>query len=94
MIDLAKFMGRLIMPQSAAEALLTHGTLRLLRLTAAMRRYFDDLGIKPKNVFPQGSVRRGPLGREARRAAVRCRRAGFAPPAATFVSATKPSDPR
>ena len=54
MIDLAKFMGRLIMPQSAAKALLTHGALRLLRLTAAMRRYFDDLGIKPKNVFPKG----------------------------------------
>jgi 3-(3-hydroxy-phenyl)propionate hydroxylase len=53
-IDLAKFMGRLIMPQSAARALLTHGTLRLMRLTAAMRRYFDDLGIKPKNVFPRG----------------------------------------
>ena len=54
MIDLAKFMGRLIMPQSAAKALLTHGTLRLTRLTAAMRRYFDDLGIKPKNVFRRG----------------------------------------
>ncbi len=54
MIDLAKFMGRLIMPRSAAVALLTHGTLRLLRLTAAMRRYFDDLGIKPKNVFQRG----------------------------------------
>ena len=54
MIDLAKFMGRLIMPQSAAVALLTHGALRLMRLTAAMRRYFDDLGIKPKNVFPRG----------------------------------------
>ncbi len=39
MIDLAKFMGRLIMPRSAAVALLTHGTLRLMRLTAAMRRY-------------------------------------------------------
>jgi len=54
MIDLAKFMGRLIMPQSAVMALITHGTLRLMRLTAAMRRYFDDLGIKPKNVFPRG----------------------------------------
>ena len=29
MIDMAKFMGRLIMPQSAAAALLTHGALRL-----------------------------------------------------------------
>ena len=47
-------MGRLIMPQSLPRALLTHGTMRLLRLTAAMRRYFDDQGIKPKNVFPRG----------------------------------------
>ncbi|RBP18369.1 3-(3-hydroxy-phenyl)propionate hydroxylase [Roseiarcus fermentans] len=54
MIDLAKLMGRVIMPRSAAVALLTHGLLRLTRLTAAMRRYVDDLGIKPKNVFPRG----------------------------------------
>jgi 3-(3-hydroxy-phenyl)propionate hydroxylase len=54
MIDLAKFMGRLIMPRSAGVALSIHGALRLLRLTAAIRRYFDDLGIKPKNVFPRG----------------------------------------
>jgi 3-(3-hydroxy-phenyl)propionate hydroxylase len=62
MIELAKFMGRLIMPQSAARALLTHGTLRLMRLTAAMRRYFDDLGIKPKNVFAHGLFVRGRSG--------------------------------
>ncbi len=54
MIEMAKFMGRLIMPQSAAAALLTHGALRLTRLTAAMRRHFDELGIKPKNVFARG----------------------------------------
>ncbi len=54
MIEMAKFMGRLIMPQSAAAALLTHGALRLTRLTAAMRRYFDELGIKPKNLFTRG----------------------------------------
>ena len=62
MIDLAKFMGRLIMPQSASVALITHGTLRLMRLTAAMRRYFDDLGIKPKNVFRRGLFVRGGSG--------------------------------
>src|SRR5271166_3657422 len=54
MIDLAKLMGRLVMPRSATVALLTHGFMRLLRLTAAMRRYFDELGIKPKNVFARG----------------------------------------
>ena len=67
MIDLAKFMGRLIMPRSAAVALLTHGTLRLLRLTAAMRRYFDDLGIKPKNVFARGLFAPGRSGSKLRR---------------------------
>ena len=67
MIDLAKFMGRLIMPQSAAVALLTHGTLRLMRLTAAMRRHFDDLGIKPKNVFPRGLFVPGRSGSKLRR---------------------------
>ena len=54
MIDLAKFMGRLIMPQSAVKAFLIHGLMRLLRLTPAMRRYFDDLGVKPKNAFAKG----------------------------------------
>ena len=41
------------MPRSAAVALVIHGTLHLLRLTAAMRRYFDYLGIV-QNVFPRG----------------------------------------
>jgi 3-(3-hydroxy-phenyl)propionate hydroxylase len=54
MIDLARLMGKLIMPRSAPIALLTHGLLRLLRLAPPLRRYFDDLGIKPKNVFPKG----------------------------------------
>jgi 3-(3-hydroxy-phenyl)propionate hydroxylase len=54
MIDLARFLGRLIMPQSAAKAFLIHGLMRLLRLTPAMRRYFDDLGVKPKNAFAKG----------------------------------------
>ncbi|MGP0061135.1 MAG: bifunctional 3-(3-hydroxy-phenyl)propionate/3-hydroxycinnamic acid hydroxylase [Beijerinckiaceae bacterium] len=54
MIDLAKFMGRLIMPRSPVKAFLIHGLMRLLRLTPSMRRYFDDLGIKPKNAFAKG----------------------------------------
>ncbi len=67
MIDLAKFMGRLIMPQSALVAFLTHGMLRLTRLTPAMRRYFDDLGIKPKNVFPRGLFVSGRSGSKLKR---------------------------
>ena len=65
MIEMAKFMGRLIMPQSAAVALLTHGTLRLMRLTAAMRRYFDELGNQAEERVPARIVRPGTLGREA-----------------------------
>jgi 3-(3-hydroxy-phenyl)propionate hydroxylase len=53
-IGLAKFLGRLIMPQSAVKAFFIHGLMRLLRLTPAMRRYFDDLGVKPKNAFAKG----------------------------------------
>ena len=58
--------------------------MRLMRLTPAMRRYFDDLGIKPKNVFARGCFA-GRLGREtaARRAAAAglgSRRQGPGPP--------------
>ena len=67
MIDLAKFMGRLIMPQSAVRAFLTHGALRLTRLTAPMRRYFDELGIKPKNAFTRGLFVAGRSGAKLRR---------------------------
>jgi len=54
MINLAKFMGRLVMPRSAVVALLTHGLLRLLRLIPGLRAHFDELGIKPGNAFRQG----------------------------------------
>jgi 3-(3-hydroxy-phenyl)propionate hydroxylase len=54
MIGLAKFMGRMVMPRNALLALLTHGTVRLLRLLPPLRRHIDDLGIKPKNHFSRG----------------------------------------
>lgn len=54
MINLAKFMGKLVMPRSAAVALLTHGFMRLMRLIPPVRAHFDELGIKPKNVFRHG----------------------------------------
>ncbi len=53
MIDLAKFMGRLIMPQNAPVAFLTHGLAQLARL-APLRRQLQELEIKPKNVFGKG----------------------------------------
>lgn len=54
MIGLAKFMGKLVMPRSAAVALLTHGVLRLIRLVPPLRAHFDELGIKPRNTFRRG----------------------------------------
>jgi 3-(3-hydroxy-phenyl)propionate hydroxylase len=36
--------------------------MRLSRLTPAMRRYFDDLGVKPKNAFARGLFARGRSG--------------------------------
>jgi 3-(3-hydroxy-phenyl)propionate hydroxylase len=54
MIDLAKLMGRLVMPKNKAAAFFIHGLMRMLALTPATRRYFEQLDIKPKNTFNQG----------------------------------------
>jgi 3-(3-hydroxy-phenyl)propionate hydroxylase len=54
MIDMAKLMGKLVMPRNAAVALLTHGFMRLTRLVPPLRRYFEELHIKPKNAFSAG----------------------------------------
>lgn len=54
MIDLAKFMGRLIMPRNAVLAALGHGLMRTLSLIPAARRHFEELEIKPKNIFKRG----------------------------------------
>jgi 3-(3-hydroxy-phenyl)propionate hydroxylase len=59
MIGLAQLMGRLVMPRNALVALLTHGMVRMLRLLPPLRRFIDDLGIKPKNRFPRGLFVRG-----------------------------------
>ena len=54
MIDLAKFMGQLVMPQSHTKALAVHGTMALLRRLPFGRRFFDELGMKPQNAYPEG----------------------------------------
>jgi len=59
MIGLAKLMGRLVMPRNALVAVLTHGTVRLLRMLPPLRRFIDELGIKPKNRYAQGLFVRG-----------------------------------
>ncbi|MDZ4081278.1 MULTISPECIES: bifunctional 3-(3-hydroxy-phenyl)propionate/3-hydroxycinnamic acid hydroxylase [Hydrocarboniphaga] len=59
MIRLAKFMGKLVMPRNKLMAILVHGSMAALRLLPALRRHFDELGVKPKNEFPDGLFVRG-----------------------------------
>lgn len=54
MINLAKLMGRLVMPRNKIAAFFIHGLMRMLALTPATRRYFEQLDIKPKNTFMHG----------------------------------------
>jgi 3-(3-hydroxy-phenyl)propionate hydroxylase len=54
MIDMAKMMGRLVMPRNKLAALLLHGLMRTLALTPATRKAFEELAIKPKNIFRRG----------------------------------------
>lgn len=54
MIQLAKFMGQMVMPRSRARAILVHGAMALARRSAAGRRFFDELGMKPQNAFEEG----------------------------------------
>lgn len=54
MINLAKLMGRLVMPRNRIGAFFVHGLMRMLALTPATRRYFEQLDIKPKNTFKHG----------------------------------------
>lgn len=54
MIDMAKLMGRLVMPRNRLAAFLIHGLMRSLALTPATRKYFEELEIKPKNIFRRG----------------------------------------
>lgn len=54
MIDLAKLMGKLVMPRSAVTALLIHGFMLLSRWITPLRRQVEELGIKPKSTFARG----------------------------------------
>ncbi|KWH08624.1 3-(3-hydroxyphenyl)propionate hydroxylase [Burkholderia territorii] len=59
MINLAKFMGRLVMPRNGAIAFATHGLMRLSRLVPGLRAQFEELRIKPKNAFRSGLFVKG-----------------------------------
>ncbi|MEQ3725513.1 bifunctional 3-(3-hydroxy-phenyl)propionate/3-hydroxycinnamic acid hydroxylase [Alcanivorax sp.] len=54
MIDLAKFMGRLVIPRNALSAIAIHGAMRLIGLIPPVRKYLEELEIKPDNSFKAG----------------------------------------
>lgn len=53
-INLAKFLGNLVMPSSSVKAFFVHGAMRTLRAVPPARAYFEDLKIKPDNTFDDG----------------------------------------
>lgn len=54
MIDLAQWMGRLVMPSNRATALLIHGFMRVMNRIPRLKRLFENLEIKPPNQFKLG----------------------------------------
>lgn len=54
MLNLARFMGQLVMPRSRLRARLVHGVMALLRRLPVGQRLFDELGIKPANAYAEG----------------------------------------
>jgi 3-(3-hydroxy-phenyl)propionate hydroxylase len=54
MVALARWMGRLVMPQTRLHALAIHGGLHLLRGLPQVRSFIDELGIKPVNSYCEG----------------------------------------
>lgn len=59
MIELAKLMGRLVMPRSTGSALAIHGLMRLINLIPPARTYLEELKIKPANCFRAGLFQPG-----------------------------------
>ena len=53
-INLALFMGKLVMPSNRVAAFVTHGLMRTLGLVPRLRRVFEELQIKPQNRFGKG----------------------------------------
>lgn len=54
MITLARLMGHLVMTRNKASALLVHGLMRSARLISPLRRYLEELRIKPANRYGSG----------------------------------------
>jgi 3-(3-hydroxy-phenyl)propionate hydroxylase len=53
-INLARFLGAVIMPGNRAAAFVVHGLMSAIRLLPAGRRLFEDLKMKPENTFETG----------------------------------------
>jgi 3-(3-hydroxy-phenyl)propionate hydroxylase len=53
-INLARFLGALVMPGNRAAAFVVHGLMSAIRLLPAGRRLFEDLKVKPENTFDSG----------------------------------------
>lgn len=54
MIDLARMMGRLVMPSNRASAFMAHGAMSMMTRIPRLRRLFENLEIKPPNRFKAG----------------------------------------
>lgn len=56
MIDVAKIMGRLVMPRNKVLAFFSHGLVLLFRQIPRIRRFIETAEIKPPHVFPRGAL--------------------------------------
>jgi 3-(3-hydroxy-phenyl)propionate hydroxylase len=54
MIQLAQWMGRLVMPGSVVQAWLTHGVMKVMSSIPRVKDLFENLEIKPANRFKRG----------------------------------------
>ncbi|SMD06360.1 3-(3-hydroxy-phenyl)propionate hydroxylase [Fulvimarina manganoxydans] len=54
MINLARFMAKLIMPRHHLSAFIVHGTMKLMRCVPGLRALLDEQGIRPSNSFRRG----------------------------------------
>ncbi|WP_095200341.1 bifunctional 3-(3-hydroxy-phenyl)propionate/3-hydroxycinnamic acid hydroxylase [Mesorhizobium carmichaelinearum] len=65
MINVARLIGKLIMPRNRAAAFVNHGAMRLMRMVPRLRGLLEDQGIRPPNLFKHGlflqGARRGTL---------------------------------
>lgn len=53
-INLARFLGALVMPSNRLAAFVVHGLMSAIRLVPAGRAQFDDLKVKPASTFDKG----------------------------------------